>query len=86
MIELKHVVEAIQKNPDLKKRKKRRLIRKLGRKRVQLVVLDHVNEKALEDEIITLGDVEAQIDWDAIADFLERIFPLILQLIGLFPG
>ena len=75
---------------ELSDRQKRVFKRRMQwRPRVRQAVMDEViaqgfAEEVFIPEISDSGDVTVQVDWDSIADFLERILPLILQIIGLF--
>ena len=84
---------AIDRSTTMSDRDKRRASRVMdGRFRWQQRARQQVIDKAvielLAEELIvpTPEGVEAAVDWDSIATFIERILPLILQLITLFGG
>jgi len=62
----------------------------LRRKSVQDRVTDFVTSQAIDDGVIVMPAmvdgqmVEAAIDWDALLEFIEKLIPLIMQLIALF--
>ena len=93
---LQHVREAIEKSDRIGPRQKRVLLRRLNRTRVAERVTDAVTAQALDAGYIQIahggfddddgdgGDVEVLVDWDALIEFIEKLIPLIVQLIGLF--
>lgn len=91
---LEEVKKAIQASDDLRPLQKRRLIRRLNRPHVAERVTDMVTSNAMIAGYIQIAhggldsdddsDVEVQADWDAIIEFIERLIPLIIKLIGLF--
>jgi len=95
---LAEVRKAIQDDEDIGAFRKRLLLRKLNRPSVALQVTDYVTSGALDAGVIEIpppaawavsedGDViEPAINLDALIAFIERILPLILQLISLFGG
>jgi len=80
---LKRVEQTI-KSSDYSNRKKRRMLRKLKRSRVRELVLDEVIAQAYHSDVITIQEGDPRIDWDGLIEFLERLLPLIVKLIGLF--
>jgi F420-0:gamma-glutamyl ligase len=81
---LQHIEAAIDKS-DRSDRQKRVAKRRLKRPRVQELVLDEVVARGYVEQYITVSDEnEILVDWEGIIAFIERILPLILQLIGLF--
>ncbi len=97
---LKQVETAIQDSDRLTDRRKARMLRVLNRRpKVAQRVVDEVTARALDADLITFdyyqtrsddddeeGKVRARVDWDSIIAFIERLIPLIVQLIGLFGG
>jgi len=80
---------------NLRPLKKRRMLRRLRRPAVASVVTDYVTSNAISEGVIDVGPPvfnadgsvevpEMAIDFDALLDFIERLLPLILQLISLF--
>lgn len=58
-----------------------------NRRRRERVIDAAVHQLHAEQMIdVTPDGVEAAIDWDGIASFLERLMPLILTFIKLFGG
>lgn len=83
---LDEVLAALGKS-ELSDRQKRVYARRLKfRPRIREMILDEVVSQAYAEGLIDIeeGEVEAQVDWDGLIEFIERILPLILQLIGLF--
>lgn len=82
---LDQVRQAVSES-DLDDREKRRILRKLRRPWVAVRVTDLVTSEAFDAGVIGLTD-DAQgfgVDWDSLLEFIERLLPLILQLIDLF--
>lgn len=88
----KAIVEGAEKSDKLTRFEKRRIQRIMkggwfnDSRREQII--NSVTQKLhAEQAIVILPDgVQAAIDWDGIASFIERLMPLILQLITLFGG
>lgn len=84
------IVEASEASDSsrFEKRRVRRVMNaKFGRlKRAKEQAIDFAASEALTSGVVvaTASGVQPAVDWDAIADFFERILPLILQIIGLF--
>lgn len=94
---LAEVRKAIEESEDLGPFRKRVLLRRLNRPSVAVRVTDYVTANALDQGLITVpppvgwaegqvDDVSMAIDWEGLITFIERIIPLIVQLIGLFGG
>ena len=83
---LDSVIKAIEAST-LTDRQKAVAIRKLRfRPRIRQLILDEVIAQGYSEGVILPGegDAVALIDWEEFAKFLERIIPLIIQIIGLF--
>lgn len=88
----KSISEAAEKSETLSRGEKRRIQRVMrggwwneSRKNT---IIDRVAEKMHADGaiVVTPEGVQAAVDWDAILSFIEKLMPLILQLITLFGG
>jgi len=87
------VTAAIDKS-DLRPLKKRRLKNALRRPAVAEQVTDWVTSNAIYEGIITINPTPVYgadgepdligVDWDSLLAFIEKLIPLILQLIELF--
>ena len=83
---IKAVREAVDRSETLTAREKRRIkasVRWRPRVRAEVagLVLAEACVEGLVDED---GEVAAAIQWDQILSFIERLLPLILQLVSLF--
>lgn len=80
-------------NANISERDRGRIARVMGgrgwfNKRRRERVIDEAVKQLHSEQLIevTPDGVQAAIDWDGIASFLERILPLILNLVKLFGG
>jgi hypothetical protein len=87
---LEMVKSAIRSSSSIGPLQKRLLLTRLNRPNVANRVVDAVTSQAVSAGYISVsydivsGDAVTLVDWDELAKFLERIIPLIIQLIGLF--
>lgn len=85
------ILQAVDKSQTLDRREKRRIERVMKspfRRRAREKIVDDVTAAMLAEEVlvVTPEGVEMAIDLDGIIAFIERILPLIMQLITLFGG
>lgn len=86
------IVQRANASSELSRRDKRRIARVMNggwfnwRRRER--VLDEVCDRMHAARVIEVYDdgVQAATNWDDILSFIERLMPLILQLISLFGG
>ena len=87
---LEAVKSAISDSEELGRFQKKRLLRRLERPHVAVRVTDAVTSEAMTAGYISLDfdadtqQVETNVDWDGLIEFIERLIPLIVELIGLF--
>ena len=84
---LKEITGAIEADDSIDGRDKRRALRKLRRPGIKRAVLNAVTEEAmLAGHIVVTGegDVEAQVDWEGLQEFLKFLGPWLIELIGAF--
>lgn len=80
---------AIQ-NSDLRELQKNRLLRRLDRPWVANRVTDEITSRAMSAGLVAVeydivsGQAVTNVDWEGLIGFIERLLPLIVQLIGLF--
>lgn len=90
-------LEAVQKSriSNLKKNRIERIFSddgpRIGQRRRQTLqdrILDEVTDYMIAEQLVVVTEdgVEAAIDWNSLISALERIIPIILQLITLFGG
>lgn len=87
---LDEVKKAISESEQLRPLQKNRLLRRLSRPWVAQRVTDEITVRAMAAGYVTVsldedgGDATVLVDWEGLAEFIERILPLIIQIIGLF--
>lgn len=88
----KSIVEQSEKSDKLSRGDKRRIARVMkggwwNDARREKIIDATVQKMYAEQVVIVSPDgVQAAVDWDGIITFIERLMPLILQLISLFGG
>jgi len=88
----KSILQEAEKSDKLSRGEKRRIARVMrggwfnDSRREKII--DSVSEKLhAERAVVVMPDgVQAAVDWDAILAFIEKLMPLILQLVKLFGG
>lgn len=88
---LKRVREAIAESDQIGPFRKWIIQRRLKRQHVAVAVTDYVTSEAMAEGYIVMaagddGEVVARVDLDGILAFIERLLPVILQIISLFGG
>ena len=87
---LDEVKNAIKSATSLRPIQKRRLLRRIDRPHVAQRVTDEITTRAMASGLVVIeydeqaNDAVAMVDWDGLIEFIERLIPLIVQLIGLF--
>lgn len=86
------IVEKAEKSDELTRFEKRRVRRVMNDRwwnqwRRDRVV-DQVVKQLIQSEqvVVTPDGVQAAVDWDSVLAFIEKLIPLILQLVSLFGG
>ena len=85
------ILQASEQSTTLDRRQKRRIERVMKspfRRRAREKIVDDVTAQMLNEEVIivTPEGVEMAIDLEGILAFIERLLPLVLQLLALFGG
>lgn len=86
------IMDAAERSETLSRGEKRRIQRVMRGGWFQEArknrIIDAVAQRMHAEQLIavTPAGVEAAIDWDSILAFIEKLIPLIIQLIGLFGG
>lgn len=87
---LDKVSEAIMSDETLGPLRKRVIVRRLERRpAIQDLVMDKVISGAYIAGIIVPAELAAEepiasVDWEALAEFIKEILPLIMQIVSLF--
>lgn len=86
------IVEKAKESDQLTRRQKRKIERVMrggwfNQWRKDAVLDDVIKKLHVEERIVVTPDgVQAAVDWNAILSFVEKLLPMILQLVSLFGG
>jgi hypothetical protein len=84
------IVEAAEKSDKLTRLEKRRIQRVMkggwfNDSRREQIISSVAQKLHSEQMIVVMPDgVQAAVDWDAVLNFIEKLIPLILQIVSLF--